>query len=159
MPTLETFEVYARRVEEEIPHNHKKDTTAKTKKCPICNHENPLGAAHCTGCGHEFPKAGPKIKPCASCGMPNSLGAKICTSCGKPFTTDFNLKLDEALRTGAIIRGMDITESEVLEAEKMATHVRKAILQSGDARLIKLLQVMPEEILGHLKQILDAKGA
>jgi len=91
--------------------------------------------------------------------MPNLLGAKTCTSCGKPFTTDFNLKLDEALRTGAIIRGMDITESEVLEAEKMATHVRKAILQSGDARLIKLLQVMPEEILGHLKQILDAKGA
>jgi superfamily II DNA or RNA helicase len=159
MPTLETFEVYARRVEEEIPHHHKKDTTAKTKKCPICNHENPLGAAHCTGCGHEFPKAGPRVKPCPSCGMPNLLGAKTCTSCGKPFTTDFNLKLDEALRTGAIIRGMDITESEVLEAEKMATHVRKAILQSGDARLIKLLQVMPEEILGHLKQILDAKGA
>jgi superfamily II DNA or RNA helicase len=158
MPTLDVFEEYARRVEEEIPHHYKKDTTAKTKKCPICNHENPLGAAHCTGCGHEFPKSGPRVKPCPSCGLPNALGAKSCTSCGKPFSVDFNLKLDEALRRGAIIRGMDVTEIEVQEAEKMAPDVRTAILQSGDAKLIKLLQVMPEEILGRLKLILDSKS-
>jgi hypothetical protein len=78
--------------------------------------------------------------------------------CGHSFDGEFNLKLDEALRTGAIIRGMDIPELEVLQAEGMADHVRAAILQSGDARLIKLLKVMPEEVLGHLKTILESKG-
>jgi hypothetical protein len=53
---------------------------------------------------------------------------------------------------------MDIPEIEVIQAEGMAAHVRTAILQSGDARLIKLLKVMPEETLGHLKTILDSKG-
>ena len=78
--------------------------------------------------------------------------------CGHSFDGEFKLKLDEALRTGAIIRGMDIPELEVVQAEGMADHVRNAILQSGDARLIKLLKVMPEEVLGHLKTILDSKG-
>ena len=53
---------------------------------------------------------------------------------------------------------MDISELEVVEAEGMAGHVRTAILQSGDAQLIKLLKVMPEEVLGHLKTILESKG-
>jgi superfamily II DNA or RNA helicase len=158
IPTLEAFEQYARRVEEEIPHHKGKDTEAKTKKCPICNHENPLGAAHCSACNHEFPKASARTKPCPSCGTKNPPGAKKCCMCGHSFNGEFNLKLDEALRTGAIIRGMDISELEVVEAEGMAGHVRTAILQSGDARLIKLLKVMPEEVLGHLKIILDSKG-
>jgi superfamily II DNA or RNA helicase len=158
IPTLEAFEQYARRVEEEIPHHKGKDKEAKTKKCPICNHENPLGAAHCSSCDHEFPKASPRLKPCPSCGTENPPGAKKCCMCGHSFNGEFNLKLDEALRTGAIIRGMDIPELEVVQAEGMADHVRAAILQSGDARLIKLLKVMPEEVLGHLKTILDTNG-
>jgi len=158
IPTLEAFEQYARRVEEEIPHHKGKDTAAKTKKCPICNHENPLSAIHCSACEHEFPKASPRLKPCPSCSTGNPLGAKKCFMCGHSFVGDFNLMLDEALRTGAIIRGMDIPEIEVIQAEGMAAHVRTAILQSGDARLIKLLKVMPEETLGHLKTILDSKG-
>jgi hypothetical protein len=72
--------------------------------------------------------------------------------------TELQNQQAEALRTGAIIRGMDISELEVVQAEGMADHVRTAILQSGDARLIKLLKVMPEEVLGHLKTILDSKG-
>ncbi len=158
IPTLEAFEQYARRVEEEIPHHKGKEKDAKTKKCPICNHENALGAAHCSACDHEFPKASSRLKPCPSCGTDNPPGAKKCCMCGHSFDGEFNLKLDEALRTGAIIRGMDIPELEVVQAEGMADHVRAAILQSGDARLIKLLKVMPEEVLGHLKTILDSKG-
>ena len=86
------------------------------------------------------------------------MGTKICPGCGHDFQANFTLKLDEALRTGAIIRGMDISEEEVAAAELMAPQVRQAILKSGDERLIKLLKVMPEEVLGHLKAILDAKG-
>jgi hypothetical protein len=37
------------------------------------------------------------------------------------------LTLDEALRAGAIIRGMDIEEEEVQLAEKMAVPVREKI--------------------------------
>lgn len=158
MPTLQAFEQYARRVEEEIPHHKPKEQASKTKKCPICSHENALGAAQCGECGHEFPKAPARVKPCPSCGTDNPLGADSCGICGHKFSSNFNLKLDEALRTGAIIRGMDISEAEVQEGEDMAASVRSAILQSGDARLIKLLKVMPEEVLGHLKTILETKG-
>ena len=86
------------------------------------------------------------------------MGSKACPSCGHDFQTNFQLKLDEALRTGAIIRGMDISEEEVIAGEAMAPQVRQAILKSGDERLIRLLKVMPEEVLGHLKAILDSKG-
>ena len=158
IPTLEAFEKYARRVEEEIPHHKGKDPKSQTKKCPICGHENPLGAISCSSCAHEFPKAAPRLKPCPNCGTGNTLGAKKCIICGQGFGTEFKLRLDEALSTGAIIRGMDISELEVVEAEGMAAHVRTAILQSGDAQLIKLLKVMPEEVLGHLKTILESKG-
>ena len=79
-------------------------------------------------------------KPCPNCGTNNPVGAKKCCMCGHSFSSEFNLKLDEALRTGAIIRGMDIPELEVVLAEGMAENVRAAILQSGDARLIKLLK-------------------
>jgi superfamily II DNA or RNA helicase len=158
MPALAIFETYAQRVEEEIGHHAKKDGDAKTKKCPICAHENALGAAQCSACGHTFPKAPPRVKPCPGCGTDLPMGTKICPGCGHDFQANFTLKLDEALRTGAIIRGMDISEEEVAAAELMAPQVRQAILKSGDERLIKLLKVMPEEVLGHLKAILDAKG-
>ena len=158
MPTISVFDIYAQRVEEEIGHHPKKDGDAKTKKCPICEHENALGAAQCAGCGHEFPKPPPRVKHCPACGTDMPMGSKVCPGCGHDFQTNFNLTLDEALRTGAIIRGMDISEEEVAAGEAMAPQVRQAILKSGDERLIRLLKVMPEEVLGHLKAILDSKG-
>ncbi len=157
MPTLEAFDQYARRVEDEIPHHKGKETQAKTKKCPICNHENALGAASCNACGHEFPKPPPRLKECPNCGTHNPLGASKCGMCGHEFGTDFKLKLDEALRTGAIIRGIDISEQEVKQGEGIANHVRTTVLQSGDAHLIRLIKAMPEEALGRLKTILDTK--
>lgn len=158
MPTLSVFDTYAQRVEDEIGHHAKNDSDAKTKKCPVCDHENALGAAQCGSCGHQFPKAPPRLKACPSCHADLPLGSKVCSSCGHDFQTNFKLKLDEALRTGAIIRGMDISEEEVAAGEAMAPQVRQAILKSGDERLIRLLKVMPEEVLGHLKAILDSKG-
>ena len=47
-------------------------------------------------------------------------------------THDFILTLDEALRTGAIVRGMDLDESEVQEGERIAEIVRGRVLRSGD---------------------------
>jgi hypothetical protein len=52
------------------------------------------------------------------------------------FSSRFVLTLDEALRTGAIVRGMDLTEEEVRVAEEMAGQVRERILASGDEHLV-----------------------
>lgn len=158
MPTLSVFDTYAQRVEEEIGHHPKKEADTKTKKCPICAHENALGAVQCTGCSHTFPKAPPRLKVCPGCGGETPMGSKSCPHCGHDFQTNFKLKLDEALRTGAIIRGMEISEEEVVAGEAMAPQVRQAILKSGDESLIRILKMMPEEVLGHLKAILDSKG-
>jgi hypothetical protein len=50
---------------------------------------------------------------------------------------------------------MDIEESEVQEAEAMASEVRQKILRSGDEKLLRILRVLPEESWARLKNILD----
>jgi hypothetical protein len=65
------------------------------------------------------------------------------------------LTLDEALRAGAIIRGVDIDEDELQLGEKMAEPVRERILRSGDEQLVRILRVLPEESFARLKGILS----
>ncbi len=65
------------------------------------------------------------------------------------------MSLDEALRTGAIVRGMDLDEEEVQIAEKMAQPVRDKILRSGDDTLIRIIKTLPEESFARLKNILE----
>jgi hypothetical protein len=50
---------------------------------------------------------------------------------------------------------MDIEESDVQEAEAMASEVRQKILRSGDEKLLRILRVLPEESWARLKNILD----
>jgi hypothetical protein len=64
--------------------------------------------------------------------------------------------LDEALRTGAIVRGLDIDEQAVQQSEAMATAVRQMVLKSGDARLVRVLSTLPEESWSRLRDILAA---
>lgn len=157
MPSFDTFETFARRVEEEMsPSSRAKNEEPKTKRCPSCHHENPLSAASCEECGHEFPRVGGKgFKACGDCGALNPLGAKSCHSCGASFEAKYTLTLDEALRDGAIIRGMDVGEAEVQRSEAMAVTVREKVLRSGDAKLIHILKVLPEESYARLKGILE----
>ena len=157
MPSFETFETFARRVENEMSQAARVQAGApKTKRCPTCARECPLGEKTCADCGHEFP-AGPKpVKPCGDCGALNPVTATTCHACGASFTQSFVLTLDEALRAGAIVRGMDIDETEVLSAEEIVPAVRKLILKSGDARLVKILQTLPDESWARLKKILVA---
>ncbi len=82
--------------------------------------------------------------------------ATVCHACEASFTQSFTLTLDEALRAGAIVRGMDIDEAEVLCAEEIVPAVRKLILKSDDARLVKILQTLPDESWARLKKILVA---
>ena len=159
MPSFETFEVYARRVEEEMSASARsaKDEP-RTKRCGVCGHECALGDKECPSCGHEFPAAPKRTKSCGKCGALNPVTASSCHACGESFSQSFTITLDEALRAGAIVRGMDLNESEVREAELMAPNVRNLILRSGDNRLVRILNTLPDESWARLKSILVAEG-
>ena len=85
----------------------------------------------------------------------NPSQATSCQQCGEPFGTNCTLTLDEALRTGAIVRGMDINETEVQEGEKIAGPVREKVLLSGDNNLIRIIKILPDESFARLKDILS----
>ena len=86
------------------------------------------------------------------------MAAKECMACGKAFSPDFSLTLDEALRTGAIVRGMDLEEDVVAEGERIAPAVRHKLLSSGDETLVRIVKVLPEESWGRLQAILAEAG-
>lgn len=155
MPSFDILEAYARSVEDEMSgHAKKDDGPPKTKKCPSCATEAPLGAKFCDICGFEFPQAPPRFKSCSVCDSLNPMSARTCQTCGADFTTDFTLTLDEALRTGAIVRGMDVDEDEVQEGEQMASTMRKVIIASGDEKLVKVIRQLPEESWARLKRMM-----
>ena len=70
----------------------------------------------------------------------------------------FSLSLDDALRTGAIVRGMDLDEEEVQIAERLAQPVREKVLKSGDETLVRVLRTLPDESFARLKDILMDSG-
>ena len=159
MPSFERFESYARRVEDEMrPSRRAEDAAPRTKRCPDCRTECALGAKKCEGCGHEFPQSQPRLKACADCGSLNPVSAVECQVCGTAFSPDFSLTLDEALRTGAIVRGMDLDEKQVLDGERIAPRVRAKVLSSGDETLVRVVKALPEESWGRLKAIFVDAG-
>ena len=156
MPSFDLLEEYARRIEDEMsPAARKVSGDPKTKKCPACTTEAPLGAATCEVCGFEFPRAPARFKPCAACQGLNPASARACQHCGKAFATDFTLTLDEALRTGAIVRGMDVDEQDVRDGEAMASSIRRAVIASGDERLVRIVKQLPEESWARLKKLMN----
>lgn len=158
MPSFETFEIFARRVEEEMPISMREDKgTPQTKKCPACSTEAALSAKFCDACGFEFPKPAPRFKPCPHCSALNPLSAKSCQNCGHSFAAEFVLTLNEALRQGAIVRGMDVEEEDVKVGEEMAERVRKMVFDSGDEKLVEIVRKLPEESWGKLRRIFNEK--
>jgi len=156
MPSFDVLEEFARRVEEEMSANaRREESPSKTKRCPSCTAEAPLGATFCEVCGFEFPKAAPRLKPCPECQTLNPMSAKSCGTCGASFATPFTLTLEEALRTGAIVRGMDVDEETVQQGESMAPSFRRKLLNSGDAKLVKFVSTWPEETWATIKNIID----
>jgi hypothetical protein len=128
----------------------------KQKRCPVCETENELSATECSSCGYQLPRPGQqKFKSCSACSALNISSALSCNSCGASFQAGFVLTLDEALRAGAIICGIDIGEDEVQLGEEMAAPVRERILRSGDEQLVRILRVLPEESFARLKGILS----
>jgi superfamily II DNA or RNA helicase len=155
MPSFDTLDHYARKVEQEMSPSTRRDPGEhKKKKCPECLTECDISASTCRVCGHTFPARIPRTRECPQCHSANPISAKKCLSCGHSFFAQFHLTLEEALRAGVITRGMEIGEEEVREGEELAADVRTKILKSGDEHLLRLLKTFPEETFGRLKAIL-----
>jgi superfamily II DNA or RNA helicase len=156
MPSFLTFETYARRIEEEMSPAARNGALKKLfKRCRTCGNECDIGTQTCPVCDSDFPVSPERLKHCGDCGSLNPMTAKECQVCGKSFEQSFKITLEEALRAGAIVRGLDIDEKEVQEAEEIAPLVRDRILGSGDYRLIKIIQTLPDESWARLRTILD----
>jgi superfamily II DNA or RNA helicase len=156
VPSFEILETFARRVEDEMSATARLESGApKTKRCPTCHAECGLSARTCESCGHEFPQRPAKVKECSACHSANPLSAKKCHQCGHSFMAEFHMTLEEALRTGVIVRGMDIDEDEAREGEAMAGDVREQILKSGDEKLLRIIRGLPEESWARLRNILE----
>jgi len=156
MPSFETFENYARRVEDEMsPKARHEGGQERFKRCGECGQKCSLSATDCPVCDTPFPTIAERLKPCGQCEALNPRAAKECHQCGESFSHDIKITLEEALRDGAIARGMDIDEEEVREAEDLAPLVRNRILGSGDHRLIKIIQTLPDESWARLRNIFE----
>lgn len=156
MPSFLLFEDFARRVEDEMsPGISAGGDSPKHKVCGECGNKCQLGAEECPVCGNEFPKAPERLRPCGECDSLNPITAKSCLTCGASLEPSFTITLDEALRTGAIVRGIDLNEEEVQEAEEIAPLVRGRILRSGDQRLVRIVQTLPDESWARLRSILE----
>lgn len=155
MPSFDILENFARKIEQEMSPSKRRDPGEhKTKRCPVCRTECERSSKVCSVCSFEFPVRKARTKECPACHSMNAISAKKCTSCDHSFAPQFNLSLEEALRTGVITRGMDIGEDEAREGEALAADVRAKILLSGDENLLRLLKSFPEETFGRLKAIL-----
>ncbi len=154
MPSFETFDVYARRVEEEMPVSMRKESANHHKKCAICHTENSLNAKQCKECGHEFPQQQARNKTCDACDTINPASASSCINCGESFEHNFDVSLKDALRDGVIARGMDFNEQETQESEAMASSFRRKVINTGDERLIKIIKTLPDESWSRLKHIM-----
>ena len=58
------------------------------------------------------------------------------------------------MRHGAIVRGMEVEEEEVVLGETLAPQLEKKVLRSGDQFLINLLRTVPEESYGRLARMM-----
>lgn len=156
MPTHGVFETYARRVEQEMSPAKLKETKVLTSKvCASCGAECALDEKACHECDSDFPIKTARMKVCECCQGLNPIGAQSCQTCSTSFQHDFEITLDDALRTGAIIRGMDLNEGEIVESEAMRDTFRRDVLASGDQTLIKIIRQIPEESYSRLARILD----
>jgi superfamily II DNA or RNA helicase len=155
LPALEIFDRHAKQIETEMsPHVQSGDKTPRAKRCPNCNSQCALGSGSCEHCSYEFPDRPPRMISCGTCSAPNHPSATSCGSCGVPLVHEFGISLTEALRHGAIVRGIQLGEDEVLEGEAMAKNVRRQVLSSGDELLVQMLRSLPPESWGRLASIL-----
>lgn len=149
MPSTEIFEKFARQIESEIPPSEINKTEKVTRKiCPDCRSECSLSAKNCKNCGYDFSaNTISRTKVCDGCNTTNPFSAQSCINCGKSFMCNFSITLQEALREGAIVRGIDIDEEEVKEGERIASDIREMVFKGGEEMLIEMVGKLPDELM------------
>lgn len=159
MPNYNLFESYALRVENEMsPEALKKmERPIREKKCPECGDMSPIGSQFCihSDCGYEFPVPPTHYKECDECKALNPINIESCQECGSKFKSEFIVTLNNAVRVGAIVRGMDIDENDVRLTEKYRGKWRAQILATGNSFLINFINTCPPEGLLSLYNIID----
>ncbi len=155
LPTYKVLENYARKVEEEMTAADVKPKIMRTKKCPSCETEVPLGDKNCPICNHKFETTIVNFKICDKCNHKNPINASKCEKCNNSFQDDYKVELKDALRVGVIVRGLDMNEDEIQNYEMFKDDIRDNILKSGDETLLKLMKTLPDESFARLKKILD----
>lgn len=155
MPTLQILEEYARRVEREMGAAAVPTEIKNVKICGTCGSENEREASSCSSCGADFPARKPRFKRCEECDGLNPMSVSECQHCGASFKAEYEITLNEALRMGAIVRGMDLDEDEVQDAELNKKQILRDILASGDDAIIRIVKQLPEESYGRLRKILN----
>ena len=155
LPTYKILENYARKVEEEMTAADVKPKIMRTKKCPSCETEVPIGDKFCPICKHKFETTIANYKVCDKCNHKNPVNAVKCENCNSSFQNDYKVELKDALRVGVIVRGLDMNEDEIQNYEMFKDDIRDNILKSGDETLLKLIKTLPDESFARLKKILD----
>ena len=159
MPSILTFEDYAFRVEEEMRAFGVQEEIDKLKVCPKCENRCPKKAKACEYCDYEFPVRPLVFKECPECKIKNVSSTTICQNCGYEFTLNykFEIALRDALREGAIIRGMYVDEDTVQIGEKMKNEFRERVKDSGNPALLDIITSLPPEAYGKLVEIVNTK--
>lgn len=159
MPNISIFERYALRVEQEMLDNGVQSKIPNLKICPECAAHCEKSAVECEACGHQFTSSKPIFRECPECKIQNLLTAKDCQNCGYKFTSApaFEITLRDALRDGAIIRGMYVTEDSVKLGEDMADELRRRIKGSGYEALMQVLYKLPPEAFNELAMLINEK--
>ncbi len=50
---------------------------------------------------------------------------------------------------------MDVDEQDVRDGEAMASSIRRAVIASGDERLVRIVKQLPEESWARLKKLMN----
>lgn len=155
MPAYKVFEKFARRIEHEMPPAKRMEQKYTKKVCPTCGNECEKDATNCSACNHEFVKRKKNFVECTECEHLIVQGSKVCINCGheQKQKQKYRISLREALRSGVIARGMDISEEEAREGEKISNSLRADIISSGDEVLISILSKLPKESDARLARI------
>ena len=149
MPAHKILEEYADLVENEMSPGKRKDEKKKRNRiCPVCSAECTFSQKICE-CGHEFPEKEFSTKKCINdeCDIMNDRHAEECISCGTSFRKEFIVSLTSAERMGVIARGARISEENTRISELMYKGYRKDILESGNENMIRVLKIIPDEML------------
>ena len=151
MPSLDQFNLYASRIEDELPPNRRgEQPLPRTKRCPACDTECALHEKICPECHYQFNPSGDpgdprRWKTCSECGALNTITAENCQNCGASFTPEIEISLDEAIRDGVITSGMLISEEDAKEGERIAPQIRAAALRTGNLVVIRATRNFTDE--------------